>query len=407
MKVNFYLQNPKDKISRVFLVSFVRKRRFKFYTTLSLPSKHWDKRRQRVKITGKFPDYQHYNQYLDYLQAQYTEKYFELMRTPDGPTIAALKMHMNKITFKVESNAISLIDYWQQLIERRTEDPAFSPGTVKTYVTARRHFIAFCDLHGEHSFEDINLDFIEKFKIYLFGKQLSINYVEKTIQQLRVMLNQALEQGITDNTEFQKKSFTVKKTKTDEQYLSLDELKRISTLDLSGTLADVRDCFLIQAFTGVSFNDIHKINKNNLSQIDGTNVLRYYRAKTKKMAALPVHPVVAQIMDQHHWEALKPITNQPFNRYIKEIAKAAGITQLVEKKNYAGGIEKIDLLEKYKLIYSHTGRRSFTTNYILSGGTKEEIKLMIGHAKQDVTETYIKAEMQKRAALLATRSFFA
>lgn len=406
MKVNYYLQNPKQKESKIFLVSFVKKHRLKFYTTLTVPVKYWDKKRQRVKVSAKFPDASSYNQYLDFLQSRYTDKYFELMRTADGPSVALMKRYLKEITFKIEDPNISLINFWQKLIDKRTEDPAFSPGTVKTYITAKRIFVEFCKVYGEHSFDQIDLVFIERFKRFLFDRELSINYVEKIIQQLRVMLNQAIEEDITTNTTFRKKAFIIKKVDSDEKYLTLDELDAIAKVELKPHLSLVRDAFLMQAFTGVAYNDIDQIKAQNITEIDGVRVLSYFRGKTSKMAALPLHPIVKSIMQKRDWQPFEPVRNQVYNRYLKEIAKMAGITQLVEKKNTHGGIEKINQVPKFKLVFSHTGRRSFTTNFILSGGTKDEVKLMIGHLKQDVTETYIKAEMQKRAVLLAARAFF-
>ena len=406
MKVNFYLQNPKAKASKIFLVSFIKKQRIKFYTTLFVPVVYWDKKRQRVKNTAKFPDAAAFNQYLDFLQSRYTEKYFEMMRSDSGPTIALMKRYLKEITFKIQDPNISLIDFWQKLIDKRTKSPAFSPGTVKTYVTARRHFIGFCKVYGPHSFDEIDLVFIERFKSYLFSKKLSINYVEKVVQQLRVMLNQAIEEDITTNTTFRKKAFVIKKTDTDEKYLSLDELAAIAAVNLEKHLSVVRDAFLIQSFCGVAYDDITKVKLQNIQDVDGVRVLSYYRGKTNKLAAIPIHPIIDGIMMKRDWQPFDPVRNQVYNRHLKKIAKAAGIVEVVEKKFTNSGIEKINQVEKWKLIFSHTGRRSFTTNFILSGGTKDEVKLMLGHLKQDVTETYIKAEMQKRAALLAARRFF-
>lgn len=408
MKVNFYLQDQKQEQTYIYLVLFIDRRRMKFYTGLRVPVFLWDKRYQRVKAKGVFPNRHNYNRHLDYLEQEVYDKYFELMRSGIRPTTSQIKAHLEGITHKKKRRAITLIEYWQELINRRKTDPGFSPGTVKTYVTSLNHFKRFCRAYGTHDFTQIDTRFAGQFIRYLYSLKHSTNYVDKMVQQLKVVMGQALEDGLTANRDFQKKAFRIKKTATSEVYLNPDEIAAIQKLKFNSALDldSVRQCFILQCYTGVAYADIHKIGEGNISEVDGVQVLSYYRGKTKKMAALPIHPVVRQIMEPRKWQPFNPIKNQPYNRYLKDICQAAELTQKVNKITNKGGIEEKKAYPKYKLIGSHTARRSFTTNYILTGGTREEVKLMIGHLTQDVTETYIRAEMQKRAALLANKDFF-
>lgn len=406
MKVNFYLQNPKEPVSWIYLVAFIGGRRMKFYTGLRVPSDLWDTRHQRIKNSNKFPNRHNYNRHLDFLEQATYDKYFDLMRENIPPSGGLVKTHLEQITHKRSKNKYTLLEYWDAFIERRKKDPTFSRGTTKTYTTSYNHFLGFCRKHGHHDFDQIDLRFIDQFIDYLYGKKHSTNYVEKMVQQLRVMMQQAFEQGITTNQEYKKKGFRIKKTPTDEIYLTLKEINEIAKLDLSDGMAKAQQCFLLQCFTGAAYADICKIHKGSLTVINEVPIISYYRGKTKKMASLPVHPMIKKIMDAREWQPFKPLANQPYNRYLKDIAEAAGIKDEVRKMHTPGGIEQIKTHRKYQLVGSHTARRSFTTNYILSGGTRDEVKLMIGHMKQDVTETYIRAEMQKRAVLLADREFF-
>lgn len=406
MKVNFYLQNPKQQESWIYLVAFIDKTRMKFYTSIKVPVGVWDPNKQRIKPNSKFTNKHNYNRHLDYLEQAAYDKYFDLIRNQIKPSPGLIKTHLEEITHKRSSQQYTLLKYWDHLIDKRKADPTFSPGTVKTYKTSYNHFIAFCRKYGTHDFDQIDLRFIDQFIDYLYGKKHSTNYVEKMVQQLRVMMQQAFEQGITTNQEYKKKGFRIKKTPTDEIYLTLKEINEIAKLDLSDGMAKAQQCFLLQCFTGAAYADIGKIHKGSLTVINEVPIISYYRGKTKKMASLPVHPMIKKIMDAREWEPFKPLANQPYNRYLKDIAEAAGIKDEVRKMHTPGGIEQIKTYRKYQLVGSHTARRSFTTNYILSGGTRDEVKLMIGHMKQDVTETYIRAEMQKRAVLLADREFF-
>lgn len=407
MRVHFYLDNPSKPTSYVYLVAVIKRQRLKFYTEIHINTNDWDKKAERLKGRRGIANKDNYNRHLDYLQQLAYDKYYEIIREGRRPTAIEIKDYLREKTFKAPAkNQITLIQFWERFIEQRTQDPSFSAGTVKTYLTSLNHFKAFCKTAGHHDFKQIDLRFIQRYKDYFYSKKLSTNHMEKMVQQLRVVLNQATEEGINTKMDYKKKAFRVKKTATDEIYLSLNEINEIRKLSLSEGMQTAQYTFLIQCYTGVAYSDIPKISKANKVLIDGIHVITYNRNKTKKLAAIPVHPIVNTIMIPFDWQPIKPLSNQAYNRYLKEIGEMAGITDIVKKVSYPGGQEKVTLYPKNKLIGSHTARRSFTTNYILSGGTRDEVKLMIGHMKQDVTETYIKAEMQKRAALLSDRPFF-
>ena len=58
--------------------------------------------------------------------------------------------------------------------------------------------------------------------------------------------------------------------------------------------------------------------------------------------------------------------------------------------------------EKWKLISSHTGRRSFATNLFLAGVSLEDIAMMMGHGKHiETTKRYICAERAATPAVIA------
>ena len=55
------------------------------------------------------------------------------------------------------------------------------------------------------------------------------------------------------------------------------------------------------------------------------------------------------------------VSNQKFNKYIKEVCRVAGFTDEVTKTTYIGN-KKIETIEPfYKRVGSHTARRTFIT----------------------------------------------
>ena len=84
--------------------------------------------------------------------------------------------------------------------------------------------------------------------------------------------------------------------------------------------------------------------------------------------------------------------DQVINRYIKEIAQRAGLTELVEIETTKGGTPKKEKIEKYKLVHSHTARRTGATLMYLAGVDLYDIMKVTGHASPKMLKKYIKAD---------------
>ena len=77
---------------------------------------------------------------------------------------------------------------------------------------------------------------------------------------------------------------------------------------------------------------------------------------------------------------------------IKEIAKEAGLTELVEIETTRGGIPKKEKVPKYELIMTHTARRTGATLMYLSGMEIYDIMKITGHSTPAMLKKYIKAD---------------
>ena len=86
------------------------------------------------------------------------------------------------------------------------------------------------------------------------------------------------------------------------------------------------------------------------------------------------------------------ISNQKFNKHIKEICKIIGIDDLVDKPRFdidGKPIKGTDVrVPKYSVVSSHIGRRSFIREQIELGKPQREIMLMSGHTSLKVFNGY-------------------
>lgn len=139
------------------------------------------------------------------------------------------------------------------------------------------------------------------------------------------------------------------------------------------------DVFVFAVYTGLSFVDISNLTNVNINVgIDKSLWLNYYRQKTDIHAMLPLlQPAVCILKRYEAYHEGKrtnhvfPVPpNQVANRYLKKVAKEAGV-----EKN----------------ITFHMARHTFATTITLSHGIPiETVSKMLGHTSIKTTQIYAK-----------------
>ncbi|MBK5722176.1 site-specific integrase [Dysgonomonas sp. Marseille-P4677] len=237
----------------------------------------------------------------------------------------------------------------------------------------------------------------ENNKPVLLKEAFTANSVGKHIRILKLMLNEATMQGI--NTSNYYNSFHVFTEEVDTVYLTETELQQLKDKDFSKSpyLDRVRDWFLLLAWTGCRFSDLEKVGKTDIK--DGFITFRQQKTNTK--VTIPLHPVVLEILEKYNFNLPEPITNQRFNEYIKEVAKLAGINSVELVTTTIGGKLETSQHPKWKLVSSHTGRRSFCTNMYKRGLPTLMIMSISGHKTEKSFLKYIKVKQSEHAELMA------
>jgi integrase len=183
----------------------------------------------------------------------------------------------------------------------------------------------------------------------------------------------------------------------DNIYLSEQELQLIHDAELPTHLDRVRDCFLLLAWTGCRYSDLQQIDKSNIKG----EVLSFRQHKTNNRVAIPIHPVVREIFEKYNYELPNEISNQKFNDYLKDVARLSGITTTETKTRTEGGKLTTTRSEKWQLVTSHTGRRSFATNMYKRGLPSIMIMSITGHKTESAFLKYIKVRQEEHAEMMA------
>lgn len=310
---------------------------------------------------------------------------------------------------------------------RTTKGELYGKYTISAWKQFARIFVDFYDLHP-FEWEQIDQKLINRFLNYLEGQ----NYMKKTrskyMKNLKQVISDAEKAGYHTNHVAKNliHSLTVKESdKAREIYLTKEELDALYEMKLEGTEEKVRDLFLIGCFTAQRFSDFTSINENCIgTTAKGVKVIRMEQEKTGNLVAIPIVDDKLETLLQKYNYNVPYVTDQAFNRTIKEIGRRLSetIPQL--------GIKETTLLKKHEkiaeedgtatyerdkfgnvvkprwaMISTHTARRSGITNMYLSGKyTVPQMMSVSGHHDERTFREYVKLSGDELAEMVAHSS---
>lgn len=348
-----------------------------------------------------------------------------------APTLPTADEFWNRFFQRLDGVAprteITFTEYLGQYAERRKKTHALN--TAKQYVTAYNYLRAYEDKYRTKiHFTDVTLRFYEQFRKFLLDSGKNLNTLGTVIKSFKVAYRDAREvDNLHDLHETDKRGFSSANYAAKTIYLSLDELQRIAEVEITPdkllatfpelrtndksmlsnaarkaeSLHIIRNKFLLGAYTALRVSDFNRLRDVH---IDGD----YFRITTQKTGAhvvIPIHPVIRRIIDSG-FDISTPITDQKINKHIKEVARLAGITQVVEGTKIIGHRAVVGYYPKCDLITTHTARRSAATNMYKAGIPSISIMRITGHTTEKSFMKYIKITAEENAEMMARNAFF-
>ena len=256
----------------------------------------------------------------------------------------------------------------------------YSPGSYKNYKTTLLYLTEFVPIyHGKPdiSLGLVNYKFCEAFFTYLTTKKTChTNGANKQLQRLKKLINYAIKLGYIPTNPMA--SFTLEFDPVNKVALTVPEIDKLRKLKLQRVVLErVRDVFLMQCYTGLSYSDIKLLSPKHLSVGEnGTFWIHMARQKTKISFAIPLLQPALVILQRYTPETvgdapLFPVlSNQKMNDNLKVLQELAGIS---------------------KNLTTHLARHTFATTITLSNGVPiESVSRMLGHTKLSTTQVYAK-----------------
>jgi len=284
--------------------------------------------------------------------------------------LAWVKSRYNKFFYPNDNNTepvidiIKYIEYYVKQVKPKTHKFSILMGMLENVIIG-----------------DIDLEYLENFRIQKLSEGYSENYIAKLIQLLKRVLKYANKNGqIVKNEVFE---FSAPTRETISTYLNEIELEQIFKYIFNNDrLNNVKKLFLVGCTTGLRVSDLMQIKSDNISN----EFIEVEAIKTKQLLLIPIDPRVKEFISE-----LKAISDQKFNVYIKELCQTVGINEptrgyIRDKQNK----RVLGIYPKYSLITSHTMRRSFASNLYGKVPTVVIIMAITGHTTEKSFLTYIK-----------------
>lgn len=275
--------------------------------------------------------------------------------------------------FKQEKTSInSFFEFAEKEMEYLRSE--FSKATIdysyKSQISKLKKF------NPNFALSDIDLNFIRKYQTYMIEKLKNEDSTAYKCQKwLKSMLNKAITQGLIKENPY--KDFPIKSFEGHREFLSKEELKRLLELYKSNTLnpykQNVLKYFLFSCYTGLRFTDMKNLKYKNIIEIETGRAISIVMHKTQEKIVIPLLDVPSSFISTglENQKVFNVLTNQPTNRYLKEIMTTAHIN---------------------RNITFHCARHSLATIGLQEGIPITTISKILGHKELKTTMIYAKVQ---------------
>ena len=254
-----------------------------------------------------------------------------------------------------------IITYFDKFIEAKKDD--VKKGTINKYITIRNLLERMQAETGTIHIKDVGNGFKSKFESYCVSNGYATATIGRAVKAIKTVCRDARSNGMESHPQLD--LLKGKKYETDHIHLTFDELDTIQQTDLPEYLDNARDWLIISCYTGQRVSDFMRFTKDMIRTEKGKKLIEFTQVKTGKIMTVPLHKKAIEVLKKRDGEFPRQISDQRYNDYIKEVCKRAGLTYTVKgsKKNPDTNRKETRTFEKWELVASHIGRRSFSSNF--------------------------------------------
>ena len=171
-------------------------------------------------------------------------------------------------------------------------------------------------------------------------------------------------------------NFRIPEARRRVTFLTPDELENIRQYSGPPRVEKIRDLFLFQCLTGMSYADMQHLQPAHIHQRADRYYITNTRRKTGNLQLIPLMHEALKLIEKHRDDThcFPRISNQKMNAYLKEIQDIKGISTPLT---------------------THVARHTFATLMLGKGLPLETVSHILGHTSTRITQVYAKIVFEK------------
>lgn len=384
---------------RVFIT--YNKRKFSYSLGFSVDKSKWDMTMQRCKRNTT-----HGKSFTPAIKINAEiQRYEETIQSvansfKESPTIEDFKAALDK-EFKREKKTVEkegFFDLYERYIREQGSICNWSDSVLRNHNKILKEWKLF---DAEMSIDKINPDTIDKFTIFQIRLGHQNETTNKKISMSKWFFRWLVAKGLLTDISFTAHKTHLKRSSRVVVFLTWEELMKVYNHTFERpNLSRARDFFCLCCFTSLRYSDAAALKKTDIYD----DAIHITTQKTNDKITIELNnysrTILQRYADNDTDKALPVISNQNMNVYVKEVCRQCGINEKLTDIYYIGEKKYVETKEKWEMIGTHSGRRTFICNALMLGIAPNVVMKWTGHSDYKSMQPYIDiADEAKKTAM--------
>lgn len=251
------------------------------------------------------------------------------------------------------------------------------------------------------SIAKINPETLDKFVSF----QIKLNHqnetIKKKISMSKWFFRWLISKSLLTDVSFTAHKVHLKRANKNVVFLTWDELMVVYNHQFELPYLEMtRDVFCFCCFTSLRYSDVFALRKTDIYN----DAIHIVTQKTNDKLTIELNDysraILEKYADSNTDKALPVVSNQKMNVYVKEVCRECGINEKLTDIYYIGGKKYEETKEKWQMVGTHSGRRTFICNALMLGIAPNIVMKWTGHSDYKSMQPYIDiADKAKKKAM--------
>ena len=353
----------------------------------SVHPQDWNDKTEKLKKSSQVVE--NTTRFNNALHKKRTKAYDTIAKLDDEGKLLHLSMTdlKAKLTSDKKSKKITVFTFLKDLIGDLRK--ARKNGNADVYEQTLKRLRSFTK-GKDPSFEAVSYAFLTRFENWHFANGSSVGSLSVYLRTLRSAYNKAIKSGIVAKENYPFVHYKIKSQTPERRSLTEDEFKALRDAPLQpGTpLAHARNMFMTSFFMrGMNWMDMALLRVSNIR--GDFERIHYVRQKTGKPFSIKISAALKQMLLLYLGEEHKQ------DSFIFPILKADDLPERYadiirnKRKKLNKRLKKIAALYDITPFTIYTARHTYATTGKRKGVPTAVIQESMGHATEEVTQTYL------------------